>query len=147
LSKETDMAAVRSRPLFLLLGAAVLAAAMIPASPRIAAAAPHHEPASPGEVDGVVLDAQGKPLAGAAVSMLKAGEEKPKSAVSGADGTFKFDALPSGVYIGAATMEGYAPVTCRGIRLYAGQSRRLEIRLLPNGGEPSTCAEHVEPGT
>ena len=143
------MAAVRSRSLVLLFGAAILAAVMVPASPRIALGAPHHEPAPPGEVDGVVLDAQGKPLAGAAVSMLKAGEDKPKSMVSGADGTFKFDALPSGVYIGAATMEGYAPVTCRGIRLYAGQSRRLEIKLLPTGGEPSTCTtvESAAPGT
>jgi|GEM_PF-2101172 len=138
------MAAARSRSLFILLGAVVLGAVIVPASSRMAAAAPHHEAAPPGEVDGVVLDAQGKPLAGAAVSMLKAGEDKPKSVVSGADGTFKFDALPSGVYIGGATMEGYAPVTCRGIRLYAGQSRRLEIKMLPNGGEPSTCAP-VEP--
>ncbi len=143
------MAAVRSRSLFLLLGAAILAAVIVSSTPRTAAAAPHKEPAPPGDVAGLVTDAQGKPLPGAAVSMLKAGEDKPKSVVSGTDGTFKFDALPSGVYIGGATMEGYAPVTCRGIRLYAGQSRRLEIKLLPTGGEPSTCAptERTESGT
>jgi hypothetical protein len=144
LSKETDMAVVRSRSLFTLLGAVLLAAAIVPAAPRMAAGAPHHEPAPPGDVTGLVQDGQGKPLAGAAVSMLKAGEDKPKSMVSGADGAFKFDALPSGVYIAGATMEGYSPVTCRGIRLYAGQSRRLEIKLLPTGGEPSTCVP-VEP--
>jgi hypothetical protein len=143
------MAAVRSRSLVLLLGAAILAAVIVPASLGIAAAAPHREAPPPGEVEGVVLDAQGKPLAGAAVSVLKAGEEKPKSLVSGADGTFKFDALPPGVYIGSAAMEGYAPVTCRGVRLVAGQSRRLEIKLFPTGGEPSTCvpAERTESGT
>jgi glucose/arabinose dehydrogenase len=144
------MAAVRSRSIAILLGVAiVVAAAIVPATARTAAAAPHREPAPPGEVDGQVMDAQGKPMAGVAVTMLKAGEEKPKSMVSGADGTFKFDELPSGVYIAAAAMNGYSPVTCRGIRLVAGQSRRLEIKLMPTGGESSTCntVEPAEPGT
>jgi carboxypeptidase family protein len=144
------MAEVRSRSIFILLGVAiVVAAAMVPATARIAAAAAPREAPPSAEVDGLVTDGQGKPLAGVAVTMLKAGEDKLKNQASGADGTFKFDALPSGVYIAAAAKEGFAPVTCRGIRLVAGQSRRLEIKLLPTGGEPSTCtsAEHAEPGT
>jgi hypothetical protein len=143
------MAAVRSRSIPILFGAViVVAAAMIPAVPR-AAAAPHKEAALPGEVDGQVLDAQGKPMAGAAVTMLKAGDSKPKSLVSGADGSFKFDELAAGVYIGAAAMDGFAPVTCRGIRLVSGQTRRLEIKLMPTGGDASTCnpVEQAEPGT
>ena len=87
------MAGVRSRSLFTLLGAALLAAAIVPAAPRMAAGAPHHEPAPPGDVTGLVQDGQGKPLAGAAVSMLKAVEGNPKRILSGSDGTFKFDAL------------------------------------------------------
>jgi Carboxypeptidase regulatory-like domain len=145
------MAAVRSRSIRILLGVViVVAAAMIPAVPRIAGAAPHKEAAPPGEVDGQVMDAQGKPMAGVAVTMLKAGEGKPKSTVSGADGSFKFDDLASGVYIGAAAMEGFAPVTCRGIRLVAGQTRRLEVKLMPTGGDASTCnpvEPAAEPGT
>jgi hypothetical protein len=138
------MAAVRSRSVPILLGV-VLVAVIIPATARVAtaAAAARVEPPS-AEVSGQVLDAQGKPLAGATVTVLKAGEETPKKQVSGADGGFKFDSLPSGVYIGAVTMDGYAPVTCRGIRLVAGQSRRLEIKLQPTGGEPSTCT-NLEP--
>jgi hypothetical protein len=139
------MAAVRSRSVSILLGV-VLVAAIVPATARIAAAAAQAKVEAPAaEVSGQVLDAQGKPLAGATVTVLKAGEETPKKQVSGADGGFKLDSLPSGVYIAAATMEGYAPVTCRGIRLVAGQSRRLEIKLQPTGGEPSTCT-NVEPG-
>jgi len=144
------MAAVRSRSVSILLGVAVvLAAAIVPATARpAAAAAASREAPSTAELGGQVTDAQGKPLAGVAVTMLKAGEEKPKSTVSSADGTFKFDSLHSGVYIAAAAMEGFASVTCRGIRLVAGESRHLEIKLMPTGGEPSTCtpAEHVEPG-
>jgi hypothetical protein len=139
------MAAARSRSIRILLAAGIVAAAaMIPAAPR-AAAAPHKEAPPPGEVDGVVLDAQGKPMAGAAVTMLKAGEDKPKSAVSGADGSFKFDTLAPGVYIGAAAMDGFAPVTCRGMRLVAGQTRRLEIKLMANGGGDSTCNPVEQP--
>ncbi|HEV7508764.1 MAG TPA: carboxypeptidase-like regulatory domain-containing protein [Thermoanaerobaculia bacterium] len=140
------MAEVRSRSMSIVLGVAiVVAAAVVPATARLASAAPPREVPPSAAVDGQVKDGQGKPLAGVAVTMLKAGENKPKDQVSGADGSFKFDALPSGVYIGAAAMDGYAPVTCRGIRLVAGQSRRLEIKLMPNGGEPSTC-NPADPG-
>ena len=139
------MPEVRSRSFLALLGVAIVAAAVIvPATAKLAAAAPARELAPSAEMDGQIMDAQGKPLAGVAVTMLKAGEAKPKSQASGADGAFKFDALPSGVYITAAAMAGFSPVTCRGSRLVPGQSRRLEIKLLPPGGEPSTCTT-VEP--
>ncbi|MEA2604659.1 MAG: Carboxypeptidase regulatory-like domain [Acidobacteriota bacterium] len=129
------MAEVRSRCLSILLIAVILAAI---AGSALAAA--------DGEVDGLVQDAQGKPLPGVEVALLKAGEASGHKKVSSADGGFKFDALVSGVYIASATLEGYAPITCRGIRLVAGQARRLEIKLLPAGGEqPSSCAA-VEPG-
>ena len=143
------MAAVRSRTHFILLGLViVLAVAIVPATARLATAAAPREAPPSAEVDGQITDGQSKPMPGVAVTMLKAGEEKPKSQLSGADGSFKFDTLPSGVYIAAAAMDGFAPVTCRGIRLVAGQSRRLEIKLMPTGGEPSTCnsVEPAEPG-
>ncbi|MBW8877454.1 MAG: carboxypeptidase regulatory-like domain-containing protein [Acidobacteria bacterium] len=135
------MADVRSRSIFFQSGIAVLAvlAISMAAAPALAAPPPS------GEVDGQVQDAAGKPLAGVAITLLKAGESAPKKQTSGADGGFKFNDLPSGVYIATAALEGYGPVTCRGIRLVAGQSRRLEVKLLPAGGEPSTCAS-VEPG-
>jgi len=139
------MAAVRSRSVSVLLGVALIAV-ILPATARIVAAAAAAKAEVPSaEVSGQVLDAEGKPLAGAAVTVLKAGEDTPKKQVSGADGSFKFDALHSGVYIAAVAMNGYASVTCRGIRLVAGQSRSLEIKLQPTGGEPSTCT-NVEPG-
>jgi hypothetical protein len=141
------MAELRSRSVSIQLGVAiVLVVAIVPATARIAAAAGAARVEAPSaEVGGQVVDVQGKPLAGVAVTMLKAGEGTPKQQISGADGSFKFDSLPSGVYIAAAAMEGDAPVTCRGIRVVAGQSRRLEIKLVPTGGEPSTCT-NVEPG-
>jgi Carboxypeptidase regulatory-like domain len=130
------MVEVRFRCLFVLLVAAILAAVAVPAFA-----------AADGEVDGVVQDAQGKPQPGVEIALLKAGDQEGKKQVSGADGGFKFNALASGVYIASASLEGYAPVTCRGIRLVAGQTRRLEIKLQPAGGEqPSSCIP-AEPGT
>lgn len=143
------MAVVRSRSVSVLLGAAILVAALVPATARLAAAASAPKEAPPtAVVEGQVTDGAGKPLAGAAVTVLKAGEDKPKNQVSGADGAFKFDSLHSGVYIAAATLDGYTAVTCRGIRLVSGQSRRLEIKLVPTGSDASTCtpAERVDPG-
>ncbi len=129
------MSEVRCRCLPILLAAALLAAI---AGPAFAA--------GDGEVDGVVQDAQGKPLPGVEVSLLKAGDSAGHKQTSGADGSFKFDSLASGVYIASATLEGYAPVTCRGVRLVAGQARRLEVKLQPaSGTEPSSCTA-VEPG-
>ncbi len=130
------MVEARSRCLFVLLMIAILAAVAIPAFA-----------AADAEVDGMVQDAQGKPLPGVEVALLKAGEAAGHKQASGADGGFKFNALASGVYIASITLEGYEPVTCRGIRLVAGQTRRLEIKLQPAGGEqPSSCTV-VEPGT
>jgi hypothetical protein len=130
------MVKVRSRCLSILLVAALLAAIAGPACA-----------AGDGEVDGLVQDAQGKPLPGVEIALLKAGEAAGHKQVSSADGSFKFNSLASGVYIASATLEGYAPITCRGVRLVAGQARRLEIKLQPAGGEqPSSCAA-VEPGT
>ena len=132
------MADVRSRSISSFSWTLALMIVAMAAGPILAAA-------PTGGVDGQVQDAQGKPLPGVAITLLKAGEKTPKKQVSGADGGFKFDDLPSGVYIATAALEGYGPVTCRGMRLVAGQSRRLEIKLQTAGGEPSTCAA-VEPG-
>jgi hypothetical protein len=100
------MVEARSRCLSILLVAALLAAIAGPACA-----------AGDGEVDGLVQDAQGKPLPGVEIALLKAGEAAGHKQVSSADGGFKFDSLASGVYIASATLEGYAPITCRGIRL------------------------------
>lgn len=96
---------------------------------------------SSGVVTGHVQDAQGQPLPGAAVALLKAGKEIPPQ-TSGVDGNVRFEGLGSGVYSASASLEGYAPVNCPGVRIVAGLTRHLEIKLLPasEGGPPSTCA-------
>jgi hypothetical protein len=93
-----------------------------------------------GAVTGHVQDAQGQPLQGVAVTLLKAGKEIPPQ-TSGADGNFRFADLGSGVYSASASMEGFAPVNCPGVRIVASLARHFTIKLMPatEGGPPSTC--------
>jgi hypothetical protein len=122
----------RSRSLF---AAGILASFCLMSSAMAAPAAPS------GTVTGHVKDAQGQPVPGAAVALLKAGKVIPQQ-TSGADGNVRFGDLASGVYSASASLEGYAAVDCPGVRIIAGQTRHLEIMLsaAAEGGPPSTCA-------
>jgi hypothetical protein len=93
---------------------------------------------SNGDVRAQVLDGQGGPLAGIQITLIKAGGQNQQKAAD-AEGKVHFDGLAGGVYIVTAAPDGYAEVTCPGVRV-VGQSRQVEIRLLPKDGpEPSSC--------
>ncbi|HEV2852053.1 MAG TPA: carboxypeptidase-like regulatory domain-containing protein [Thermoanaerobaculia bacterium] len=99
-----------------------------------------------GVVTGHVQNAQGQALPGVAIKLLKAGQvSQPKT--SGADGDFRFEKLASGVYSVAASLEGYAPVNCPGVRIVVSVERHFAIKLVPasEGGPPSTCEIVTEP--
>jgi len=91
-----------------------------------------------GNVRAQALDGQGSPLAGVQITLMKAGGQSQQKAAD-AEGKVQFDGLAGGVYIVTAAPEGYASVTCPGVRV-VGQERQLEIRLMPvDGPEPSSC--------
>ena len=93
---------------------------------------------SDGDVSAQVLDGQGSPLAGIQITLMKAGGQSQQKAAD-AEGKVHFTGLAGGVYIVTAAPEGYAEVTCPGVRV-VGQSRQLELRLMPKDGpEPSSC--------
>jgi hypothetical protein len=98
-----------------------------------------------GEITGQVQDAQGQPLQGAQIKLLKAGGSENQQQASGADGGFRFEGLASGVYIAMASLDGYAQVTCPGVRLVAGLSRNLAIQMAPEGSDPPSSCKAVEP--
>lgn len=93
-----------------------------------------------GVVTGQVQGADGQPLPGVTVKLLKAGTESPQE-TTGADGNFRFAKLGTGVYSVSASLEGYAPSNCRGVRIVASLERHFAIKLMPatEGGPPSTC--------
>jgi uncharacterized surface anchored protein len=86
-----------------------------------------------------VLDAQGSPVAGIQITLIKAGGKDNQQKTTDAEGKVHFGGLAGGVYIATTAPEAYAEVTCPGVRV-VGQERQLEIRLLPKDGpEPSAC--------
>lgn len=98
-----------------------------------------------GEVDGHVQDTQGQPLPGVSVKLLKAGKGANQQQTSDGQGDFRFKGLVSGVYIAAASRDGYGEVTCPGVRVMTGLTRRLTIKLMPAKGEqPSSCEAVAE---
>ena len=98
-----------------------------------------------GEVDGHVQDGQGQPLQGVSVKLVKTGKPANQQQTSDAQGNFRFNGLASGVYIAEASHDGFGEVTCPGVRVMAGLTRRLAIKLMPaEGGQPSSCEAVVE---
>lgn len=96
--------------------------------------------AQTGDVRGQVRNGDGQALPGITVKLLRAGAQDTREEKSDAEGRFHFNGLKSGVYIVAASPEGFAPVTCPGTRIVGGMDRSFELALRPEGGEPSTCA-------
>jgi hypothetical protein len=93
---------------------------------------------SDGDVRAQALDGQGSPIAGVQITLMKAGGQSQQKAAD-AEGKVHFNGLAGGVYIVTTAPDGYAEVTCPGVRV-VGQSRQLEIRLMPKDGtEPSSC--------
>jgi hypothetical protein len=94
-----------------------------------------------GDIKGHVQDAEGKALAGVTVKLLQAGKPDTRDQVSNPDGNFHFEGLTGGVYIATVSMEGFAPVTCPGVRI-VGVTRQLQVTLMPAGGEQgSSCRQ------
>jgi len=119
--------------------AAAVLAALLPAlgAPVLAQGA--------GEVEGHIQDAQGQPLQGVSVKLIRAGKAANQQQTSDAQGSFRFSGLASGVYIAEASHDGYGDVTCPGVRVMAGLTRSLSIKLMPAGGDkPSSCEAVVE---
>lgn len=110
----------------------VVGAALLPAVAGPAAA-------QTGDVRGQVKNGDGQALPGVTVKLLRAGSQDTVEKTSDAQGRFHFGGLKGGVYIVAASPEGYAPVTCPGTRIVSGMDRSFELALRSDGGEPSTC--------
>jgi hypothetical protein len=92
-----------------------------------------------GDFRGHVQDAQQKALPGITVTLLRAGKADSREQVSDDSGNFHFKDLEGGVYIATVAMAEYAPVTCAGVRIVAG-NRRIQLTLMPASGEqPSSC--------
>src|SRR5262245_6483528 len=63
-----------------------------------------------GSVAGRVRDAAGKPISGVAVSLGGQPLKTPQTVKTGADGAYRFDAIPNGAYTVSFRADGFVPV-------------------------------------
>ena len=86
-----------------------------------------------GALQGTVLDPEGRPMAGIAVRLeAKSGLRTPDSAITDAEGRFRFTGLVPGALYGLhAGLEGYAPVNMTGIVVERGRTTTITVVLQP----------------
>ena len=93
-----------------------------------------------GTISGTVLDAGGKPVAGALVKILRDGfNEVVKETRSGADGTFAARVTP-GRYLLRALADGFTPATFSAVEVAPSSELVYRFNLLP-AGEGRTTPE------
>ena len=97
-----------------------------------------------GAIEGVVVDAESKPVAGVSVE-IRAGETgEVRHAVTDARGRFAAIAMPVGVYTVEATFSGFAP-SRRSVTVTVGHAQMVELQLAVAGVVESVTVEARAP--
>ena len=81
------------------------------------------------ELSGIVQDPSGLPVPEAAVRIANARTEAELKTLSGADGSYRFVALPSGVYEITVTKPGFSALKRTGIGLRVGDHLDVDLKL------------------
>jgi len=82
-----------------------------------------------GKINGVVLDAKGAAIAGAAITVKNERTGEERSATSNADGTYQIVALKPSDYTIRISMDQFAPAEQTGIQLTVGQEVHRNFTL------------------
>ncbi len=93
-----------------------------------------------GRIDGTVTDDQGAPLPGVTVTVLSPSLQGERLQVTGADGQFRFLALPPGSYALKAALEGFTPLEQTGISVGLDRTVTLSVEMSPGFGEEVTVS-------
>src|SRR5262249_43309049 len=110
------------------------------------ATAPAWAQASTGGLRGVVKDESGAVLVGVTVeaeSPARIGGAAVE--VSDAEGTYRFENLPVGVYSVSFTLQGFSTLKREGIRIEMGRSLELGVTMAVGAGEQSITLTGDEP--
>ena len=78
---------------------------------------------------GMVRDSHGGVIAGATVTATLSGWAVSRSACTGSAGGYTLAVLPPGVYTVRVELAGFETFTHDNVRLYAGETARLDVRL------------------
>lgn len=98
-----------------------------PAGVQTSAAGPAEFSESTGAIEGVILDGEAVPLAGAEIAIL--GTDVQAATVSAADGRFVLSNLPPGQHVLAAQKLGYDSAS-RNVEVRAGESTTVSLALV-----------------
>ncbi|MCX6537600.1 MAG: TonB-dependent receptor [Acidobacteria bacterium] len=94
--------------------------------------------ATQGDIQGLVVDTKGRPLAGAMVSALGS---TVVFALTGKDGRFRFGALPTGAYTVRIHLDGFVPAPRQMVEVRSSVPALVSVALrslTDNGSAPST---------
>lgn len=100
--------------------------------------------ASTGRVRGACLDQEGRPVAGAAVTVAHLARGTAFASVADGEGRFVLDFLPPGDYRLTAEKEGHSPAALEALRVDLGADLDLRITL-PRFGETLTATAAAPP--
>jgi hypothetical protein len=98
-----------------------------------------------GAIEGVVVDADARPVPGVSVEIRGVETGDVRRAVTDARGRFTALAMPIGVYAVEATLDGFAPSRRTGIAVTVGQAQRVELQLAVAGLSESVTVEARPP--
>jgi hypothetical protein len=97
---------------------------------------PQPQPAPVGTIAGTVKDSfLGDPLEGVSVEIESdVANEKPRTVVTDADGSFRVGGLPPGIYIVTLTHMEFVTFKREGLRVVANQTSRVDAAMREGGG-------------
>lgn len=84
-----------------------------------------------GRITGVVTDDSGAVVPGVTVTASSPALIQPQSTTSGADGNYRFPALPSGLYALTFELQGFQSLKREGIRVTLNQTFTIDAKLKP----------------
>jgi tetratricopeptide (TPR) repeat protein len=99
---------------------------------------------SPSVLSGIVRDAVGKPVAGAAVQ-LNAKDGEPIITHADSQGRYRFSKLPAGVYSLRAAMGGYGDAIISAVFIGSNTDKSVDLVLTPEGAQGSASGATQTP--
>lgn len=120
----------------------VLACSLVISSSLICASASSAQSGSGnGALEGIVLDADAKPVPGVSVDIRDLDTSYLRNVVTDARGRFVAPAMPVATYTVEATLQGFAPSRRSGVTLTVGHTESIELQLTVAGIAESVTVE------
>jgi Carboxypeptidase regulatory-like domain len=106
---------------------------------------PGQAPRRTGAIEGVVRDANRKPIGGATVALQNSATGEIRKATTSGEGVFRLTDLPPATYDVTVTAQGYENLSQTGVTVTAGDTLVREIQLspLPSGAQPASGLPQV----